>query len=60
MKKIRRDKPIGVIMQINMEIPCFSFYLFCFFFFFFYKIREQEGRAVPVERGGLAAVERGR
>jgi hypothetical protein len=62
MKKIREDKPIGVIIHMYMEIAqgnslylsqakmsCFSFYLFSFFF---YKIREQESRTGPVQGGG--------
>jgi hypothetical protein len=65
MRKIKGDKPVGVIIHIYMEISqgtslcnypnlkqvsCFSFLSFLFFF---YKLREQEGRTGPVQRGGL-------
>jgi hypothetical protein len=70
MKKIRRDKPIGVIIHIHMEIPqgnslCNCLYLkqaklsFSSFFFYLYKIDEQEGRTGSVVRG-LVLVGRGR
>jgi hypothetical protein len=47
MKKIRGDKPIGVIIHIYMEIsqgnPCVATYISkkqkCHFFFFLLKIR---------------------
>jgi hypothetical protein len=50
MKKIRGDKPSGVIIHMYMEmsegnsLSCFSFYLFSFFS---YKIGEQEGQTSP-------------
>jgi hypothetical protein len=66
MKKIRGDKPPGVVIHTYMEIShrntlCNYLYLkqakmscftFIFFSFFFYKIREQEGqnRSCPVRR----------
>jgi hypothetical protein len=56
MKKIRGNKPIGVMIHtymeiIHKEIPCvatlsqakMSCFLFYIFSFFCYKIREQEG-----------------
>jgi hypothetical protein len=67
MKKIRGDKPVGVIIHIHMGISqgnslCNYLYLkqakmpcfsFYLFSFFFYKIREQqEGRTSPAGRGG--------
>jgi hypothetical protein len=61
MKKIRRDKPIGVIIHIYMEIsketPCVATFtsnkLKChvyLFSFFSYKIREQEGGIGPAQK----------
>jgi hypothetical protein len=72
MKKIGRDKPIGLIPHVYREISqgnslCSYFYLkqaniiiFFFLSFFFYKIREQEvGTSLPVG-GGVGTNERGR
>jgi hypothetical protein len=66
MKKIKGNKPIGVIIHIYMElsqrkslylkhtkVSCFSFYHFSFFF---YKIKEQEGRTGPAQARGLTPV----
>jgi hypothetical protein len=56
MKKIRRDKQIGVIMHIYMEISqgnslCIYLYLkhakMSFLSYFFYKTRKQEGGTGP-------------
>jgi hypothetical protein len=65
MKKIRGDKPIGVIIHIYIETSqgnslCSYLYLkqvktshyFLSFLFFFYKIGEQEDRIVLLGRGG--------
>jgi hypothetical protein len=64
MKKIRGDKPIGVIIHIYVEVSqrhtlCSYLYLkqakmsfFFIFSFFFYKIGEQEGRTSPAQGGG--------
>jgi hypothetical protein len=68
MKKIRGDKPIGVIIHTHMEISqgnslCkylyfkqakMSCFSFYFFSFFSYKIRKQEGRTSPIQGAGLA------
>jgi hypothetical protein len=67
MKKIRGDRPIGVIIHIYMEISqgnslCSYLYLkkakmSCFSFYLFsYIIGEQEGRTSPAQGGGLAPV----
>jgi hypothetical protein len=72
MKKIREDKPIGVLRHINIELSqgnslckCRYLYLkqakmsylsFCSFSFFFYKIREQKDGTIPYQGGGLASV----
>jgi hypothetical protein len=69
MKKIGGDKPIGVIVHINKEIPqknslCSYLYLkqakmslFSFYLFsLFYKIGEQEGGIGPAQERGLAPV----
>jgi hypothetical protein len=69
MKKIRRDKPIGAIIHIYMEIPqgrnslCSYLYLkqakmSCFLFylssFFFYKIGERAEQDLPREEAGTS------
>jgi hypothetical protein len=73
MKKIRGDKPIGVIIHVYVEIPqgnslCSYLYLkqakmschsFSLFSFFFHKIGQQEGKTSPAQGGGLAPVEAG-
>jgi hypothetical protein len=69
MKKIRGDKPIGVIIHIYMEISqensrvasFFSNKLKCHVFHFlfsfsFYKIREQEGGAGSAQGEWLTPV----
>jgi hypothetical protein len=68
MKEIRGDKPIGVIIHINMEIPqgnslcshlCLK--LRCYVFpFISYKIGEQEGGTSPAQEVGLEPVGVGR
>jgi hypothetical protein len=72
MKKIREDKPIGVIIHTYMEISqgnslCSYLYLkqakiscLSFYLLFFYKIREQEGRTSLAQGKGLALVGVGR
>jgi hypothetical protein len=66
MKKIRRDKPFGIIIHLYMEISqgislCSFLYLkqakMSCFSFFFHKIREQEGGIGPAQGGGLIPVE---
>jgi hypothetical protein len=63
MKKIRGDKPIGVIICTYMEISqgsslCSYLYLkqakMSCFSFIFYKIGEQEGITVPTSGRGEA------
>jgi hypothetical protein len=56
MKKIRRDKPIGVIIHMYMEMSQGnSLYLkhakMSFFSFFFHKIRQRERGTVPAQKG---------
>jgi hypothetical protein len=72
MKKIKRDKPIGILIHVYMEISqgiylCSYLYLkqekmscisFSLFSFFFYKIREQDGRTCIARGEGLAPVGR--
>jgi hypothetical protein len=72
IKKYRRDKPIGVIIRMYMELSqgnylCNYLYLqqakmscfaFYFFLFFFYKIVELEGRT-GTARGGVGTSGRG-
>jgi hypothetical protein len=74
MKKIRRDKPIGIRTHIYIEISqgnfwCSYLYLkqakmpcfsFYLFSFIFYKNGEQEGKISPAQRGSLAPVGGGR
>jgi hypothetical protein len=65
MKRIREDKPIGVIIHIYKEtthvaifisnrLKCHSFY------FFFYIMGEKEGRTSPAQGEGLAPEQGGR
>jgi hypothetical protein len=67
MKKIRGNKPFGVIIHTYMEVSqgnslCSYLYLklkchafqFILFLFFSYKIREQKGGTSPGQGGRLA------
>jgi hypothetical protein len=70
MKKIKGDKPIGVIIHIYMGLPqgkslCSYLYFkqakmssfsFHLFSFFYYKIGEQESKTGLAQRGGLTPV----
>jgi hypothetical protein len=69
MKKIRGDKPVGVIIHIiHKETPCVASFIskklkchvfhFHLFSLFLLQIREQEARIGPAQWGGLA-LERG-
>jgi hypothetical protein len=59
MKKIRGDKPVGVIIYLYMEISLQTSKFFPFFLFFLYKIREQESGTGPAPGGGGAVERRG-
>jgi hypothetical protein len=70
MKKIRGDKPTGVIIHTYMEISqgnslCsylnlkqakMSCFTFSLFSFFFYKIGDQEGKTIPAQGARMAPV----
>jgi hypothetical protein len=63
MKKNRGDEPTGIIVYIytrkyHKEMPCVATFIsnkpkcyFLFLLFLFYKIREQEYRTCPAQRG---------